>query len=76
MKRGDGSEQERGEKKRQGERQSKGMELKRRRPCFSKAFMFLTPTGCSSRLPGRGDRVCDMPLDTAQVNKISIWPLG
>lgn len=28
--------------------------------------MFLTPTGSSSRLPGRGDRVCHMPSDTAK----------
>lgn len=75
MKRGN-----RGEQGAEGERESVREKEKwrtwRGRPCFSKAFVFLNPTGRSSRLPGRGDRLCDMPPDAAKVDKINIWPLG
>lgn len=59
-----------------------GLRRRRRRDFQAEAMFFQSfcaldpPPVSSSRLPGRGDRVCDMPSDTTKVNKISIWPLG
>ncbi|KAI4831542.1 hypothetical protein KUCAC02_001079 [Chaenocephalus aceratus] len=63
---------ERGEQggRKKGGGGSKGARLK---GCFSKAFVFLTPIGSSSRLPGRGDGVCDMPSDTSKLHVCTVW---
>lgn len=66
MKRGDRGEQ------REGETEQSQRELEV--VFFSESSVLLTPTSCSSCLPGRGDTVCDMSSDTTKVNKISIWP--
>lgn len=63
-------------KKKKRGRGGKGTGLGGSSHVFSKAFLFLTLAGSSSRSPDRGDRACDMLSDAAKVNKRSIWPLG